>query len=47
MSPEVQEIYLTVAGCLVYLMPTLLLAKLWWDEWKEEREEARKNKKAP
>lgn len=47
MSPEVQEIYDIVAGGLVYLMPTAVLLKIWWDEHKEEKEKARQNKKAP
>jgi hypothetical protein len=46
MSPEVQEIYLDVASVVICVIPFALLAKLWYDDWKDEKQKAKQNKKA-
>jgi hypothetical protein len=49
MTWDVQEIFLTTAGGIVYLTPLYVLLRIWYDEIQEEKQERRQqqqNKKA-
>jgi hypothetical protein len=50
MTWDAQEIYLTVVGSFVYLIPAVIGIKIMWDDFQDEKEEKRRkqeqNKKA-
>jgi hypothetical protein len=42
MTWDAQEIYLTVMGSLLYIMPTVVVIKIMWDDFQDEKEEKRR-----